>query len=258
MEITKIIDAYYNGEIDDNLHNTLNKVIEMLNAGKIRCINDDYSVNETVKKAILLIFKHFASYPQVFDGFDKIGLLAYDRKAKYRKVPGAFIRNGVYIAKNCVIMPSCINIGAYIDAGTMIDMNSTIGSCAQIGKNCHISAGSCIGGVLEPVVAGPVIVEDNCLIGANAAVLEGVIVEHDSVVAPGTVLSKGIRIIDRETNEQITNGVIPANSLVVPGSYQSGKINVNCAVIVKKNTTYGKHINDELRIDTNEHGNEQI
>ncbi len=247
MEIEQIIDSYYEGTVDDNLYKVLNNIIDMLNNGAIRCIDDNYNVNSTVKKAILLIFKYFNTQKRDLDSFDKIGLLEYKKEAGYRKVPGAFIRDGVYIAQNCVIMPCFINIGAYIDTGTMIDINSTIGSCAQIGKNCHISAGSCIGGVLEPVVATPIIIEDNCLIGANAAVLEGIIVKHDSVIAPGTVLSKGIKIIDRESNQQIIDGIIPPYSLVVPGSYKSGNVNINCAVIVKRNSKQEQYINDDLR-----------
>ena len=244
MNFEQIVDKYYNGNIDENLHLFLTNIIKQLNCGEIRCINDDYTVNNSVKKAIILIFRHFEATKQEFDSFDKIGLLAY--KNGYRKVPGAFIRDGVYIGKNCVIMPSFINIGSYIGDGTMIDINATIGSCSQIGKDCHISAGSCIGGVLEPAVARPVIIEDNCLIGANSAILEGVIVKKGSIVAPGTVLSNGIKIIDRETGNIVVTNEIPENSLVVPGSYKSGNVNINCAVIAKK-TQYNSQLNDELR-----------
>ncbi len=211
-------------------------VIALLNSGELKVINSDYSVNVWIKEAILLMFRYTSSSPQILDAYDKIGLLEYDKKSsRYRKAPGAFIRNGVYIGNQCVVMPSYINIGAYVGDRTMIDINASIGSCAQIGENCHISAGSCIGGVLEPVVASPVIIEDNCFIGANAAILEGVLVKAGSVIASGVVISSSTKIIDRESGNILPFGVVPENSVIVPGSYQTkNNLNINCAIIVKK------------------------
>jgi 2,3,4,5-tetrahydropyridine-2-carboxylate N-succinyltransferase len=212
------------------------RVIEMLNRGEVRILNtEDSSLNLWVKKAILLLFRYSVSSPQEFDAYDKVGLLEYDMVARrYRKVPGAIIRNGVYIGDGCVIMPSYINIGTYVGDRTMIDINASIGSCAQIGRNCHVSAGCCIGGVLEPVAEAPVIVEDDCFIGGNSAVLEGVIVRKGAVIAPGTTISASTKIIDRRTGNVMSPGVIPEGAVAVQGSYPSDNcININCVVIVK-------------------------
>ncbi|MDR1488220.1 MAG: 2,3,4,5-tetrahydropyridine-2,6-dicarboxylate N-succinyltransferase [Holosporales bacterium] len=208
------------------------EVVRWLNNGEIRVLD-----NLWVKKAILLMFKFTdCKYDCEFDSYDKADLLKYDETTKrYRKVPGAIIRNGVYIGNGCIIMPSYINIGAYIDDNTMIDINSCIGSCAQIGKNCHISANSTIGGVLEPVSANPVIIEDGCFVGANSAVLEGAIVKRGAVISAGTIISSSTKIIDRETQEILPHGIVPEYSVVVPGNYPSKNgFNINCAVVVKK------------------------
>ncbi|MDR1233602.1 MAG: 2,3,4,5-tetrahydropyridine-2,6-dicarboxylate N-succinyltransferase [Holosporales bacterium] len=167
----------------------------------------------------------------------------------YRKAPGAIIREGVYIGRDAVIMPSYINIGAYIGERTMIDINAAIGSCAQIGKNCHIAALACIGGVLEPATDRPVIIGDDCFIGAQSAILEGIIVEPNSVIAAGVTISSSTKIIDRNTGE-ITHEIIPENSVVISGSYPSGGLNIPCAIIVKKidsNTRKKTSINEILR-----------
>ncbi|MDR2074990.1 MAG: 2,3,4,5-tetrahydropyridine-2,6-dicarboxylate N-succinyltransferase [Holosporales bacterium] len=214
----------------------IREVLDLLNAGKIRILDSDGSFNMWIKKAILLLFKHGDCTHQNFDAYDKVGVLPYDfNTSRYRKVPGAIIRDGVYIGDECVIMPSYINIGSYIGKRTMIDINASIGSCAQIGENCHISAGACIGGVLEPLVASPVVIGNNCFIGANSAVLEGVLVKNNSILAPGLVVSSSTKIIDREKGEKLPHGIIPENSVVVPGSYFSKNgVNINCAVIIKK------------------------
>lgn len=239
MQLQEKIEQYY--EMPEHydkseIINSVNSVITMLNNGEARIINSNGSLNLWVKKAILLMFRYTENSSQILDAFDKIGLLPYDiDRKKYRKAPGALIRNGVYIGSGCVIMPSYINIGAYIDDNTMIDINASVGSCAQIGKNCHISAGTCIGGVLEPMVANPVIIEDNCFIGANSAILEGCIVKQGAIIASGLVLSSSTKIIFRETGEMLPFGLIPANSVVVPGTYPSDNgVHICCAIIIKK------------------------
>lgn len=213
------------------------QVLDLVKDGKIRVAekrNGQWVVNTWVKQAVLLAFKYSPAKPQVYDAFDKFGLLPYE--GGYRKVPGAIIRNYVHISEGAVIMPSCINIGAYIGTNTMIDINVAIGSCAQIGNNCHISAMACIGGVLEPSVAMPTIIEDNCFIGAQSAILEGVIVEENSVIATGTIITASTKIIERDSGK-VTYGVVSSGSVVVPGSYQTSACNINCAVIVKRITS---------------------
>jgi len=250
------IEAYFENPNEVNepaVISDIDKVIELLNSGKIRVcekINNNWIVNTWIKKAILLAFKFKNSQKQEFDSYDKLGLLKYDYKSsRYRKVPLSLIRNGVYIGNDSVIMPSYINIGAYIGEKTMIDINAAIGSCAQIGKNCHISALSCIGGVLEPLVANPVIIEDNCFVGVHSSVLEGVIVQEGSVIASGVNLSASTKIINRE-NGDISYGLIPAGSVVVSGSYPSNGVDISCAVIVKQvdaKTKAKSSINELLR-----------
>ena len=231
----------------------VDQVFDLLNNGTIRVaekINNEWIVNSWVKKAILLGFKFKKSTKEEFDSFDKLGLLKYDySNPRYRKVPLSVIRNGVYIGNDAVIMPSYINVGAYVGDKTMIDINAAIGSCAQIGKNCHISALACIGGVLEPAVAKPVIVEDNCFVGAQSSVLEGVFVGENSVIASGVTISASTKIIDRETKE-IHIGKIPNGSVVVSGSYPSDGVSISCAVIIKKvdaKTRTKSSINEILR-----------
>ncbi len=231
----------------------IDKVIELLNGGSIRVCekkNNDWIVNTWIKKAILLAFKLKSPKKQEFNSYDKLGLLEYDYdSARYRKVPMSLIREGVYIGNDAVIMPSYINIGAYIGEKTMIDINAAIGSCAQIGKNCHIAALSCIGGVLEPLVVNPVIIEDNCFIGVHSSILEGVIVQECAVIASGVTISASTKIINRKTGD-ITYGLIPSGSVVVSGSYPSNGVNISCAVIVKQvdaKTKSKSSINELLR-----------
>jgi len=175
------------------------------------------------------------------------------RKGGFRVVPPAAVRMGSYIAKNVVLMPSFVNIGAYVDEGTMVDTWATVGSCAQIGRNVHLSGGVGIGGVLEPVQANPTIIEDNCFIGARSEVVEGVVVEEGCVLAMGTFISQSTRIYNRQTGE-IFYGRVPAGSVVVPGSLPSpdGRYSLNCAVIVKQvdaQTRAKTSINELLRAD---------
>jgi 2,3,4,5-tetrahydropyridine-2-carboxylate N-succinyltransferase len=212
------------------------EVFSLLNDGKIRVaekIDGVWITRSWIKKAILLAFKFMKASKREFDSFDKLGLLEFDySNPRYRKVCPAVIRNGAYIGNNAVVMPSYINTGAYIGDNAMIDIGAVIGSCAQIGSGCHISAQSCIGGVLEPAVDSPVIVEDNCFIGVHSSVLEGVIVEENAIIASGLDITASTKIIDRETGK-VFLGKVPSGAVVVPGSYPSNGLNVTCGIIVK-------------------------
>lgn len=207
--------------------------------------NGDWTVHEWLKKAVLLGFRLQANQimtgganggnwwdkvPSKFEGWGADEFSA----AGFRAVPNAAARRGAYIAPDAVLMPSYVNIGAYVDSGTMVDTWTTVGSCAQIGKNCHLSGGVGIGGVLEPLQASPVIIEDNCFIGARSEVAEGVIVREGAVLAMGVFLSQSTKIYNRETGE-FSYGEVPAYSVVVPGSLPSkdGSHSLACAVIVK-------------------------
>lgn len=203
-------------------------------------INGQWKTNESLKKAILLYFKYHKSQLMPPHFFDKIPLKMDNwtesdfKKFEFRAVPGAIVRYSAYIAKSVVLMPCFVNVGAYIDENTMIDSNALVGSCAQIGKKCHISDGVTIGGVLEPPQANPVIIENDCFIGAKSVITEGVIIGEKSVIATGTILSASTKIIDRESGE-ISYGYVPPYSVVVPGAYQTkNNLCINCAIIVKK------------------------
>ncbi len=238
-------------------------VLAALDAGTLRVAEKtgaDWVVHQWVKKAVLLSFRlndnttmgqaplqFFDKVPGKFDGFDEAAF----RAGGYRVVPPAVARRGSFIGKNVVLMPSYVNIGAYVDEGTMVDTWATVGSCAQIGKNVHLSGGVGIGGVLEPLQANPTIIEDNCFIGARSEVVEGVIVERDSVLAMGVFLSQSTKIFDRATGE-VTYGRVPSGSVVVPGSLPAadGSHSLACAVIVKRvdaQTRAKTSINDLLR-----------
>jgi 2,3,4,5-tetrahydropyridine-2-carboxylate N-succinyltransferase len=225
----------------------VNSTISMLDQGQIRVAEHNgcaWVVNEWIKKAILLQFRlsdnKFAECGEV-KWFDKISLKWADWKeedfklAGFRALPGAIVRRGAYIAKNAILMPSFVNIGAYVGSGTMVDTWATIGSCAQIGANCHISGGVGIGGVLEPLQANPVIIEDDCFIGARSEIAEGVIVERGAVISMGVYIGSSTRIINRETGE-IIYGRVPAYSVVVPGGHiKSGTdLAMYSAIIVKQ------------------------
>ena len=229
--------------------------LELLDSGQARVAEPDgqggWKVNQSLKQAVLLSFR--LNDNQVVDG-GAAGAPAYDkvpskfagwgenrfREAGFRVVPGAVARRGAYIAKGVVLMPSFVNIGAYVDEGTMVDTWVTVGSCAQIGRNVHLSGGVGIGGVLEPLQAGPVVIEDDCFIGARSEVVEGVVVERGAVLSMGVFISSTSKIIDRATGEVFV-GRVPAYSVVVPGSLPGKPLpdgspgpSLSCAVIVKR------------------------
>lgn len=249
---------------------TVEEIMGLMSHGKLRVAekkDGSWHVNQWVKKAILLSFrmndnKIMSGGPAGAPWFDKVKSRFDGMDAKafaeagFRAVPGCFVRDAAYIAPKVVLMPSFVNIGAYVDEGTMVDTWATIGSCAQIGKNCHISGGVGIGGVLEPLQAGPVIIEDNCFIGARAEVAEGVIVEEGSVLSMGVYLGASTKIIDRATGE-VFMGRVPSYSVVVPGTLPGKQLpdgtpgpNLYCAVIVKRvdeKTRAKTSINELLR-----------
>ena len=249
---------------DPKIREAVEQTIADLNAGRIRVAErrgvGDWHVNQWVKKAVLLSFRlndNRAMRAGDLGFFDKVGTKfahldeAQLRAAGVRIVPPAVARRGSYLAKNVVMMPSFVNIGAYVDEGTMVDAWATVGSCAQIGKNVHLSGGVGIGGVLEPLQANPTIIEDNCFIGARSEVVEGVIVEENSVISMGVFIGQSTKIYDRSTGE-IHYGRVPAGSVVVSGNLPAadGSHSLYCAVIVKKvdaGTRAKTSINELLR-----------
>ena len=245
---------------DDKIKQTIRKIIDQLDKGEVRIaekINSKWIVNEWIKKAVILYFpiqKMKTIQSGDIEFFDKIDLKKNYEEKGIRVVPSAIARYGSYVSKGVILMPSYVNIGAYVDSGSMIDTWATVGSCAQIGKNCHISGGAGIGGVLEPLQANPVIIEDNCFIGARSEVAEGVIVGKGAVLSMGVFIGASTKIIDRSSGE-IHMGKVPAYSVVVPGTLpgkKEGGINPSlyCAVIVKKvdeKTRSKTSINDLLR-----------
>jgi 2,3,4,5-tetrahydropyridine-2-carboxylate N-succinyltransferase len=249
--------------------------LDGLDAGTLRVAEKSggkWTVNQWLKKAVLLSFRLYDSAPMPggprdpvrgeSSWFDKVApkFAGWDdarfKKAGFRAVPNCVVRRSAFIAPNVILMPSFVNVGAYVDSGTMVDTWATVGSCAQIGKNCHISGGAGIGGVLEPLQADPVIVEDNCFIGARSEVAEGVIVETGAVLSMGVYLGASTRIVDRASGETFY-GRVPAYSVVVPGSLPGKPLpngqpspSLYCAVIVKRvdAQTRGKvSINELLR-----------
>ncbi len=275
-EIESIIEKSFdnkeevNYETKGEIREAVEEALMLLDSGKARVaqkIDGKWHVNQWLKKAVLLSFRlndmstisggpNGASWwdkvPSKFEGWSESDF----RAASFRAVPNCTVRRSAYIASGVVLMPSFVNLGAYIDKGTMVDTWATVGSCAQIGKNVHISGGAGIGGVLEPLQAGPVIIEDNCFIGARAEVAEGVIVEEGAVLSMGVYLGASTKIIDRATGE-IYIGRVPAYSVVVPGTMPSKSLpdgttgpSLYCAVIVKKvdeRTRSKTSINDLLR-----------
>ena len=229
------------------IRNAVEEVIAGLDAGTLRVAekkDGQWVVNQWIKKAVLISFRLRDNEVVQAGGlnfFDKVATKFGDytpeqfREGGFRVVPPAVARKGSFIGRNVVLMPSYVNIGAYVDEGTMVDTWATVGSCAQIGKNVHLSGGVGIGGVLEPVQAGPVIIEDNVFVGARSEVVEGVIIEENAVLSMGVYIGMSTKIYDRETGE-ITYGRVPAGAVVVPGSLPSacGKYSLYCAVIVKK------------------------
>jgi 2,3,4,5-tetrahydropyridine-2-carboxylate N-succinyltransferase len=231
----------------DRIKAAVQEAVALLDSGEARVAEkrgSDWHVNQWLKKAVLLSFA--LSDNKVIESghsrfYDKVPMKYADYTDEQfaadgvRVVPDAVVRRGAYVAPNVVLMPSYTNIGAYIDSGTMVDTWATVGSCAQIGKNVHLSGGVGIGGVLEPVQAGPTIIEDDCFIGARSEVVEGVIVEQGSVISMGVYIGQSTRIYNRET-EEVSYGRIPAGSVVVSGNLPSadGKYSLYCAVIVKQ------------------------
>ena len=254
-----------NSKSNKKLLKTISETIELLDSGKIRVAekkNSSWITNQWVKKAILLSFRvneMKTSKGPYSTWFDKIEgkTQKWDKKklikAGFRSVPNGVVRKGAFIAKNVILMPSFVNLGAYVDEGTMIDTWASVGSCAQVGKNCHISGGAGIGGVLEPMQANPTIIEDNCFVGARSEVVEGIIVGEGSVLSMGVFIGKSTKIVNRSTGE-ILFGKIPPYSVVVPGSLPS-KNNPDgpalyCVVIIKQvdeKTRSKTSINDLLR-----------
>ncbi len=239
----------------------IREVINLLDRGKLRVaepIATGWQVNEWVKKAVVLYFpiqKMQTFEVGIFEYHDKIPLKTGYAEKGIRVVPHAVARHGAYISRGVIMMPSYINIGAYVDEGTMVDTWATVGSCAQIGKNVHLSGGVGIGGVLEPLQAAPVIIEDNAFIGSRCIVVEGVRVEKEAVLGANVVLTASTKIIDVTGNEPIEmKGRIPSRSVVIPGSYTkkfpAGDFNVPCALIIgkrKESTNKKTSLNDALR-----------
>lgn len=258
-DLAKLIDALWDRrtEISSKTQgadrDAVDHALALLEAGAARVAEPGeggWQVNQWLKKAVLLSFRLQDSMPMPGPG----GAPVYDKvpmkfegwgenrfaEAGFRAVPGAVVRRSAFIARNVVLMPSFVNVGAYVGEGTMIDTWSTVGSCAQVGKNCHISGGVGLGGVLEPLQAGPVIIEDDCFIGARSEVAEGFVVERGSVVSMGVFLGASTKVIDRATGE-IFQGRVPAYSVVVPGTLPGKPLpdgtpgpSLACAVIVKR------------------------
>lgn len=240
---------------------SIRKVVSLLDTGDLRVAEptaNGWQVNEWVKKAVVLYFpiqKMETLEAGIFEYHDKIPLKRGYAEKGIRVVPNAVARHGAYISKGTILMPSYVNIGAYVDEGTMVDTWATVGSCAQIGKNVHLSGGVGIGGVLEPLQAAPVIIEDGAFIGSRCIVVEGVKVEKEAVLGANVVLTMSTKIIDVTGDTPVEmKGIVPARSVVIPGSYTkefpAGKYNVPCALIIgkrKESTNKKTSLNDALR-----------
>jgi 2,3,4,5-tetrahydropyridine-2-carboxylate N-succinyltransferase len=246
---------------DEQYIQVIKDVMEEVDKGRLRTaepVSGGWQVNEWVKQGILLYFgiqqmETFTLPP--FEFYDKMKLKSNYKELGVRAVPHAVARYGAYLAKNVVLMPSYVNIGAFVDEGTMVDTWATVGSCAQIGKGVHLSGGVGIGGVLEPLQASPVIIEDGCFIGSRCIVVEGVRVEKEAVLGANVVLTQSTKIIDVSGAEPVeTKGVVPARSVVIPGTYNkkfpAGEDGVGCALIIgqrKPSTDLKTSLNDALR-----------
>ncbi len=245
----------------EEVRNAICEVIEKLDKGVVRIaekIDGKWIINEWLKKAVLMYFPINNMEVQesgIFEYYDKIPLKRGFEESGVRVVPPATARYGAFINKGVILMPSYVNIGAYVDSGTMVDTWATVGSCAQIGKNVHLSGGVGIGGVLEPVQAAPVIIEDNCFIGSRCIIVEGVRVEEESVLGANTVITASTKIIDVSGEKPIEyKGYVPPRSVVIPGSYTkhfpAGDYQVACALIIgkrKESTDKKTSLNDALR-----------
>lgn len=258
-----IVEAWSNRDLlkEQKYIDAVKNVIEEVDKGRLRTAEpaaDGWKVNERVKQAILLYFsiqKMQTWDVPPFEFYDKMLLKKDYASLGVRAVPHAVARYGAYLAKNVVLMPSYVNIGAYVDEGTMVDTWATVGSCAQIGKGVHLSGGVGIGGVLEPLQASPVIIEDGCFLGSRSIVVEGVIVEKEAVLGANVVLTKSTKIIDVSGSDPVEyKGRVPARSVVIPGTYPkefpAGTYNVSCALIIgqrKPSTDLKTSLNDALR-----------
>jgi 2,3,4,5-tetrahydropyridine-2-carboxylate N-succinyltransferase len=264
MEVKNIIEAAWEDRALLNNKETLQAieyVVEELDKGRLRVAQpdgDEWQVNDWIKKAVILYFptrKMETSEVGIFEFHDKIPLKKNYAEQGIRVVPHALARYGSYLAKGVVMMPSYVNIGAYVDSGTMVDTWATVGSCAQIGKNVHLSGGVGIGGVLEPVQAAPVIIEDGAFIGSRSIVVEGVRIKKEAVLGANVVITKSTKIIDVSGNEPVEyKGYVPERSVVIPGSYTkkfpAGEYQVSCALIIgkrKASTDLKTSLNDALR-----------
>lgn len=264
MDLQELIQsAFTNRDLlkDAKYSDAVKAVIEEVDKGRLRTAEptaNGWQVNEWVKQAILMYFSIQQMETMVlppFEFYDKMKLKSGYAALGVRAVPHAVARYGAYLAKNVVLMPSYVNIGAYVDEGTMVDTWATVGSCAQIGKNVHLSGGVGIGGVLEPLQASPVIIEDGCFIGSRCIVVEGVRVEKEAVLGANVVLTKSTKIIDVSGAEPIEyKGIVPPRSVVIPGSYTkkfpAGEYSVGCALIIgtrKASTDLKTSLNDALR-----------
>ncbi|HDS07233.1 MAG TPA: 2,3,4,5-tetrahydropyridine-2,6-dicarboxylate N-succinyltransferase [Bacteroides sp.] len=264
MNLQKIVETAWenrNTLARDEVKEAISQVVDLLDRGEIRVAEkkgDRWIVNDWVKKAVILYFPirqmETIEVPP-FEFHDKIPLKTGYKERGIRVVPHAIARHGAYISKGVIMMPSYVNIGAYVDEGTMIDTWATVGSCAQIGKHVHLSGGVGIGGVLEPVQAAPVIIEDHCFIGSRSIVVEGVRVETEAVLGANVVITRSTRIIDVTGDRPVEmKGVVPSRSVVIPGSYNksfpAGDFQVACALIIgkrKPSTDLKTSLNDALR-----------
>lgn len=263
-ELRQIIENAWNDRsllTDTTTITAIREVVNLLDSGELRVAEpteNGWQVNEWVKKAVVLYFpiqKMETFEVGIFEYHDKIPLKRGYAEKGIRVVPHAIARHGAYVSKGVIMMPSYVNIGAYVDAGTMVDTWATVGSCAQIGKDVHLSGGVGIGGVLEPLQAAPVIIEDNAFIGSRSIVVEGVKVEKEAVLGANVVLTASTKIIDVTGSEPVEmKGIVPSRSVVIPGSYKkqfpAGEFNVSCALIIgkrKESTDKKTSLNDALR-----------
>jgi 2,3,4,5-tetrahydropyridine-2-carboxylate N-succinyltransferase len=258
----RIEEIWENRELikDDANIKMIEEIVEALDKGKIRVaepVGDEWQVNDWIKKAVILYFptrKMSTTHAGPMEFHDKMPLKSNYEELGIRVVPHAVSRHGSYIAPGVVMMPSYVNIGAYVDSGTMVDTWATVGSCAQIGKNVHLSGGVGIGGVLEPVQAAPVIIEDGAFIGSRCIVVEGVHVGKEAVLGAGLTLTMSTKIMDAQTGEELPRGIIPARSVVIPGNikkeFPGGDFYVPVALIIgqrKESTDTKTSLNDALR-----------